>query len=239
MPFTLKKVGKRAFSSCHDLTSVTLNEGLEIIESSAFNGCPDIATLSLPSALKTLGDGAFNAKVIEGQLPEGLETISGRLNENVKINSNFVMDENGVIFNKDKTALFATTKDIEGEYRIPDGVVSIGYGAFRGQKISKIDWDQELEIIGYGAFVLCENLIDVPPIPSGVKELNGTFSYCTKLTEITIPGTIEKISLRAFECCKNLTSVTLEEGIKEIDKRTFEGCEKLQNVVYPDSAVVK
>ena len=235
MPSTLKKIGKQAFD-CSDLTSLTLNEGLESIERMAFYGC-HIKAFSLPSTLKTLGDAAFDDKLIGGQLPEGLETISGRLNESVKVNNNFVMDENGVIFNKDKTALLATTKDLQGEYRIPDGVVSIGCEAFKGQTISGITWNQELETIGTRAFQGCNNLTSVPPVPAGVKELHDTFWYCKNLEKVVVPGTVEKLSY-TFRGCKNLTSVTLEEGIEEIN-RIFEDCEKLQNVVYPNSAVVK
>lgn len=230
MPSTLKKIGIRAFD-CHGLISLTLNEGLESIEGGAFRGY-EIKPLTLPSTLKTLGDHAFDAKVIEGQLPEGLEMISGRLNENVKVNSNFVLDENGVIFNKDKTALLATTKDLQGEYRIPDGVVSIGYEAFRNQTISGIVWNQELETIGGDAFRSCNNLTSVSPVPAGVKELEGTFEYCKNLENVVVPGTVERL-LSTFRGCENLTSVTLEEGIKKINEYTFKDCEKLQNVVYP------
>ena len=232
LPSTLKEIWHSAFSGCSNLTSVSLNEGLESIGSSAFYWCPNMVPLSLPSTLKKLEIGAFDPKIVGGQLPEGLETISGRLNENVKVNSHFVMDENGVIFNKDRTAILATTKDLEGEYRIPDGIVSIGAEAFKSQMISGIVWNQELEEIGTNAFASCGNLTSVPPVPSGVKELNSTFRGCKNLQEIVVPGTVEKLAY-TFQSCKNLTSLTLEEGIKEIDPRTFDGCEKLQNLVYP------
>lgn len=234
MPSTLQKIGIRAFGGC-GLLSLTLNEGLESIEESAFGGC-EIKPLTLPSTLKTLGDDAFEAKVIEGQLPDGLETISGRLNENTKVNSNFIMDENGVIFNKEKTAILATTKDIAGEYRIPDGIVSIEREAFIGQTISNIIWNQELETIGHAAFRNCKNLTSISPVPAGVKALHSTFRGCSNLENVVVPGTVEAL-YGTFDGCKNLTSVTLEEGIKEINT-AFEGCEKLQNVVYPKGCKV-
>lgn len=57
------------------------------------------------------------------------------------------------------------------------------------------------------------------------------------LTEITVPGTVEKLDY-AFLGCENLTSVTLEEGIRKISERVFEDCEKLGDVVYSSSAKI-
>ena len=258
LPSGLKKIEEWAFADCKGTTSVVLNEGLEKIGSAAFRGtsitelelpstvksvwngafvdCTNLSSVSLNEGLIMIGANAFSNEIALGQLPDSLEMISGRLNEDVKVNSNLVMDEYGVIFNKDKTALLATTKDIEGEYRIPEGVLSIGSGAFKGQTLTGIIWNQELEEIGSAAFYDCERLVSVPPVLSGVKELNSTFYNCTSLTEVTVPGTVETLK-NTFMGCKNLVSVTLEEGIKKVGANsTFAGCDKLGEISYPASA---
>lgn len=59
----------------------------------------------------------------------------------------------------------------------------------------------------------------------------------TALTQITIPGTIEKIPVKAFLHCINLSHVIMKEGIKILDDFAFSGCPFLHDIVIPDSVV--
>lgn len=51
----VKKIGKGAFYSCSNLTSVKLSSGLEEIDDLAFADCPNLDSLEIPSSIKKLG----------------------------------------------------------------------------------------------------------------------------------------------------------------------------------------
>ena len=146
IPSTVKKIGKDAFSDCA-LTNLVIKGGVEEIGDRAFGGC--IATnltleegtekigayafsqaplkeVVIPSTVTFIGVDAFKKaeKVI---IPEGTDLVTGRLNTpNLIIqNDSLYMDDYGVVYNKDKTSLLFTTKDIEGMYTIPEGVSAI------------------------------------------------------------------------------------------------------------------
>lgn len=59
------------------LTSVTLPEGLTLIDNDSFGGCPNLAEVNLPSTLTHLGAGAFSDCISLKQivLPEGLQVL--------------------------------------------------------------------------------------------------------------------------------------------------------------------
>ncbi len=57
--YAVRAIGSSAFQSCKVLTSITLPEGLTMIESYAFLWCQNLKKLSLPGSLKTIGMYAF------------------------------------------------------------------------------------------------------------------------------------------------------------------------------------
>ncbi len=67
VPSTLKTVtitdqytiGQEAFRDCTSLTSVTLSEGVAIINKSAFNTCTALSEINLPESLEMVGEDAF------------------------------------------------------------------------------------------------------------------------------------------------------------------------------------
>ena len=67
---------------------------------------------------------------------------------------------------------------------------------------------------------------------------NYAFSYCDKLTNVTIPDSVTKIAKKAFYKCKALTSITIPNSVTYIGERAFEGCTGLTSITIPDSVTV-
>ena len=101
-----------------------------------------------------------------------------------------------------------------GDVTVPEGVTSIGSGAFR--------W--------------CHSLtsITLPDSVTGIGEC--AFSYCSSLTSITLPDGVTSIGDEAFSGCEKLTSITIPDSVTSIGDSAFCGCEKLTSVILPDGA---
>ena len=88
---------------------------------------------------------------------------------------------------------------------IPEGVTSIGMGAF---------WECGLTSIN---------------IPNSVTEIGEcAFYYCTSLKSVTIPDSVNSIGDYAFKNCSSLTNVTIGSGVTSIGDRAFYGCTSMQ-----------
>lgn len=81
-----------------------------------------------------------------------------------------------------------------------------------------------------GVLYISNCLIDTKPkkiqgryaIKKGTKCIaESAFAYCTKLTEIVIPDSVETIGGSAFEGCKNLKTISLPKNLKTIGCYAF------------------
>ncbi len=59
IPGTVTTVSDDAFRGCQNLTSVTTNEGLQIIGERAFYGCTSLTHIDFPASVTSIGSGAF------------------------------------------------------------------------------------------------------------------------------------------------------------------------------------
>lgn len=98
---------------------------------------------------------------------------------------------------------------------IPDGVISIDAGAFKGSNIKSIQFSETVtEIRG----VSC----------------NGAFSDCNYLEEVLFPKGIKYIGEDAFAYCKNLKKITILNESIELDSGAFSYCGALSIVTIPN-----
>ena len=101
----------------------------------------------------------------------------------------------------------------ETAYTIPNGVTSIGDGAFY--------W--------------CYGLTSIT-IPNSVTSIGDrAFRSCSGLTNLVLPDSMEEIGSNAFYNCSSLSYVVIPKNIKKIDSLAFSSCKKLKDVYYKGS----
>lgn len=72
-------------------------------------------------------------------------------------------------------------------------------------------------------------------INEGVTDIGKhAFMSFSKLKDVKIASTVEKIDVAAFEECKDLAEITLPEGLKEFGEEAFYGCSSLTSISIPE-----
>ena len=97
---------------------------------------------------------------------------------------------------------------------LPETVVCIGEGAFRGNKTLEtvVSSHGNLREIGKLAFNGCTALKSVRFAKGLVSIGDMAFGCCSQLSSVELPETVENIEAHAFWQCEKLTSVTLSRG---------------------------
>ena len=171
IPASIKKIGAWAFSSCPNLTKVTI-QGAETLGEAAFYFCSNLESVSLNNEITAIGKIAFAAcrKLSSVNLPAKLKTIG--------------------------ESAFLSTK-LSGKLVIPSSVTTIGEYAFSGTSISELSLPASVKTIGKAAF--SGTGISYLVLPEGITEIeSGAFGGCDNLRNVYIPASVKYIDGDAF-----------------------------------------
>ena len=193
IPASVTAIETDAFSGCTGLKNITIPDGVTEIGMYAFSNCTLLTGITIPDSVTEIRVGAFSG-------------CTGLTGINVDKNNIYYSSSDGVLFNKEKTAIIVYPKGKKGSYTIPNRVAAIRNNAFSGcTGLTCIAIPTSVTEIGGGAFHTCKGLTSVT-IPDGVTIIHtSTFAGCTSLTSITIPDSVTWIWMHAFSACPNLT----------------------------------
>lgn len=199
IPSKAKSIGNSAFSSCDNLTSVSLNETGSItnIGNYAFSGCTALKTVSLPEKVTSIGDGAFKGCF-------KLESVS--------------LDENGSMTSIGDYA-FSGCSVLES-ITLPNEVTAIGVGAFKDcAKLQTIALPNGISAIEPKTFYGCESLETVK-LPENLTEIStSAFENCSELRNVHIPMGVTTIGDKAFY--KVSGSIYLPNTVETVGNSAF------------------
>ncbi len=204
--YDVTQIGKSAFSSCAELTSVTIPLSVTNIGDYAFSGCSGLTSFTLPSSVTSIGNYVFAGctGLTSFTIPSSVTTIG--------------------------ESAFAHCSGLTS-VTIPSSVTSIGGFAFEGcSSLTSVTIPSSVTSIEEYTFSKCSGLVSVT-IPSSVTNIGGyAFWDCIGLTSITIPSSVTNLGSSAFMGCTGLTSVTIPASVTSIGNSIFYGCVGLTSI---------
>jgi len=257
IPDGVTHIGRFAFDSCTSLKSVSIPASVISIDSKVFDRCSSLLRFIVDEnnpnyCTDKVGVLFDKNKTVLIQYPAGITANSYTIPESVSYImdfafeycsslSQFMVDENnpyysadeeGVLFNKDKTVLVKYPDGRpQNNYIIPNSVTTIDYYAFfNSTGLTSIIIPDSVISLGQYAFSECTGLTNLT-IPDSVTSINfRAFRKCTSLTNITIPESVTSIKDGAFLGCTALTNVTVPNSVTSIGESAFDGCTSLTSV---------
>ena len=237
LPTSLQIIGSSAFAACEALKQIDLPQNLQVIGNSAFYACAALETIQLPAQLQQIGSAPF----------AGCTSLTG-----IWVDANneyFSNDEKGVLFDKNKTTLCQAPGMLSGDYRIPEGVVTVMPGAFgncggltalfipatvqdftgycvhENGNLSGIWADENSPYHWSDAYGVLYSK-DKTHIVRAPEAITGSY---------TVENGVKTLDCQTFAYCNRLTDVIIPEGVTQILQGAFSRCDSLKTVTLPVS----
>ena len=139
VPNSILEIGSGAFANCTALSEVELGYGIRYIGAAAFANTA-IREINIPDSVLDMG----------GNISAGtLFTSAIKISDS----SHFCYSDDGVLYNRDKTKLYACPTRAEGTISIPNTVTNIANDAFFGcHRLVYLNLPATVNTIGSGAF---------------------------------------------------------------------------------------
>ena len=148
-------------------------------------------------------------------------------------------DNFGVEFSDDGKTLVKCPKDITGEYIVPDGVTTLGQGAFQDcAYLTSIKLSDSVKKIDKACFFRCKSLVSIE-FGKQMKTLGEKAFYeCWSLPSIELPDGVQNIKAETFYACQSLVDIKLGRGVKKIASYALYGnCPAGANLMLPAECV--
>ena len=190
-------------------TSYTVPDGTVSLFGEVFEAS-HLKTIVLPDSLVEMNYNAFSLSDIESMyLPASVRYIQGgALSSMLQVeaieaapDNPYFAVEDGVLYSKDMKTLvsYPSGKD-EDRYVIPDGVVTVGYGACENTLFREVSFPETLKRIAWSGFNSSQ--IRELYLPQSLETIDGwAFAYTHNLRTVVIPSSVKTINGVSFMSC--------------------------------------
>ena len=243
IPSSIKVICNMAFYGCTKVTSLTIPEGVERIESLSlfFSLNSSVKTLHIPSTVNYIGPNA----ICSGRL----ETVT------VSADNQHYTTWNGLVCTKDmKTLVYCPDRKYVNT-TLPESIEHIAPFAFYvASNLYKLEMPN-VKTIGEYAFV--QNSLESLTLPACLEEIGDeAFSESYDLTSVTIPASVTNIGEEVFSYSRKLNKAVINNAIigkgqfykatgletieigtnlREIRAYAFQQCQQLWYVRMPEA----
>ena len=220
IPGSVASILDEAFYGCNGLTSVTICNGVTSIGYSAFQNCSGLTSVTIPDSMTSIGNMTFSGC-------SGLTSVT--IGNSVTNIGYWAFDgcsglTSVTIPDSVTSILGAVFRDCRGLTNISVAAGNPQYSSANGMLLTK------------DGTTLLQGINGDVTIPDSVTSIEyEAFSGCSGLTSVTIPDSVTSIEGYAFFGCHGLTHVTIGNGVTSIGWGTFYGCSGLTSVTISDS----
>ena len=219
----VQTIESSAFENCVYLREIELSSALTELGKRAFYGCSSLESIVIPEGVTYIPDGVFEYcySLKEVMLPEGLTELGEGVFYQCESLESIVIP-NGITFIPPRTFAYCTNLH---NVEIPNSVTSIGERCFNDTGALK-NVDLPVGLASINDYAFCGSGLESVYINSGLYHLGtGVFANCRSLSDVRFAYNISLSGIPAetFYHC-NISNIIFPYDIGFIGASAFSGC---------------
>ncbi|MGM9841495.1 MAG: leucine-rich repeat domain-containing protein [Candidatus Limisoma sp.] len=213
-----------AFKDCTALENVVLGNQITAIGNEVFSNCSALQYISFPESLESIGSSAFYGSGLkELVLPGNVTKVSSGFKNCTALTKLVIEDSETTLDMYVDDFKYVETlylgRNLRGQYAYVNHFPALKYAEI-GPNVTTID-----DYLFSGSSLL--QLIEVKADANSTKMLTDSQSDVNKLV---LTNSITEIGGNAFSYCTGLTEITLPENLSLVGGSAFSKCENIQVV---------
>lgn len=257
IPETVTRIGRSAFYFCQKLESVVIPDAVTEVGDYAFACCSAMTSAEIGDGVDSVGISCFfmNQAVTVLKLGKNFKEFKNDyvfagmygLKEVIIDEENpYLCTIDGNVYSANKENLLMWLPTYEGAVNIPEGVQTIGSGAFAYTPIQEVFIPSSITKIGDFAFWQCYELwwIDVNDENKKFADVDGVLFDKDITTLIVFPGDrteeyvvpegVKEIKSASFQYYP-ISAIVFPESLETISDYAFNMCSNLTSIELPDN----
>ena len=220
IPDGIRRIGSGAFWNNLALKTVSIPGSVSCICGDAFVYCENLTKVNIPESVDQMGDDPF----------------AGCIDIEIDNESPFFVNDDGVLFDRDRRFLIHYTASIQDEYyEIPLSVEWIGkHGFYKCENLKCVRITKNVKFMGNNAFSDCINIHLINDSPyfayeDGVlynKEKTTCMHYSmgSGIKNVKIASTVRTIGRNSFWNCDMVDTIEIPASVRQIGYNPFANC---------------
>ena len=247
IPNSVRVIGPNAFWGCR-MTSLTIPEGVTMLDRAALSCCYNLQTITLPKSVTTIGEFAFSSceSLTSIDLPEGITSIGNDAFMSCLSLSSIIIPASvtsidGMLFTGCRNLVSIIVRERNAHYDSRDNcnaIIETATNKLIASCKNTMMIPKSVRVIGNAAFNQCVDKTSIT-IPEGVTQIEDyafndcqglAFRGCRNLNTVSIPNSVTHIGESAFDCCVSLSSITLPKSLTTIGESVLCNCDNLKEI---------
>ena len=208
LPLNLKTIKFETFYCCDEMKSIVLPSNVVEIENNAFENCSSLVHVEIPPSVVSIGNMAFlYCEKLHLKIPATVKSLEGNIGCRYSISedSPYLHFEDGVLYNKEKTAIYS----FECKYNYEEGEIIGNKPQWAKRDLGKREELSEDEYDQVWSLWKTVDIVDVI-IPNTIDSIgNYAFLSVPFIRSVVIPASVKHIGLQAFYDCELLDRIYL------------------------------
>lgn len=246
IPSSVTKICENAFLNNENVTSITVSEGVNEIDTSAFKNTKALKTVKLPSSLRKIGYGIFMESDVETvTFSDGLKELSNaifcrcyKLKKVDLPNDLEVICENAFTATYKLLAIFIpkSVRKIETRAFCSEGIVdlyfeasSLPYGIEKGDCEDYDNWKYQCYASEH--FGCTKNSVVIPDYDEEAKRYGSSIENYNK-------NDYEVRNKHAVYCIREMSEVSFPYGTASVVSQSLEKCRNPRRITLPKTTTV-